>query len=197
MVAGVAEPLRWEVPPARWQAGDERSLTATAGPRTDLFVDPAGSAAKLTAPRLLATPPAGDFTFSARVSVEFAADFDAGVLLLHAKDDAWAKLCFEYSPQGEAMVVSVVTRGHSDDANAFVVDGPQVWLRIARRGDAYAFHASEDGQLWRFVRHFALPSGTPARIGFVAQSPVGEGCAVTFEEIRYAAEHLDDLRDGA
>jgi regulation of enolase protein 1 (concanavalin A-like superfamily) len=195
VVAGIPEALRWELPPVSWKGGDG-ALTATAGPRTDLFIDPDGGAPKLTAPRLLATAPAGDFTFSARVGVDFATDFDAGVLLLHATDEAWAKLCFEYSPQGEAMVVSVVTRGVSDDANAFVVDGGEVWLRISRRGGAYAFHASEDGQLWQFVRQFALPEPAPVRVGLAPQSPTGEGCTVTFDEIRFAAERLEDLRSG-
>ncbi len=195
VVPGLAEALRWEVPPASWKSGDA-ALVAAAGPQTDLFIDPAGSAPKLTAPRLLAAAPAGDFTLSARVSVDFAADFDAGVLMLYAADDTWAKLCFEYSPQGEAMVVSVVTRGVSDDANAFVVDGGQVWLRISRTGTGYAFHASEDGQLWQFIRQFALPTTAPLRIGFAPQSPTGEGCTVSFDEIRFAPEGVADLRSG-
>ena len=57
------------------------------------------------------------------------ATYDAGVLTLRRRDDLWAKLCFERSPQGEPMVVSVVTRGVSDDCNSFVVDGRSVWLR--------------------------------------------------------------------
>ena len=29
-------------------------------------------------------------------------------------------------------------------------------MRIARLGQAFAFHASTDGQYWQFIRHFAL-----------------------------------------
>jgi regulation of enolase protein 1 (concanavalin A-like superfamily) len=187
-------PLRWQVPPVSWSHTGGTGLIAVAGPRTDLFVDPGGSTQTLNAPRLLGMP-TGDFTLTARVAVDFAADFDAGVLLLHADDRTWAKLCFEYSPQGEPMVVSVVTRGVSDDANAFVVDGREVWLRIARIGAAYVFHASTDGKFWQFVRHFALP-GEPA-VGFVVQSPTGEGCTATFADVHFAAERLADLRGGA
>lgn len=183
-------PLRWQVPPVTWRATGGTALTAVAGPRTDLFVDPAGSEPKLSAPRLLGAP-SGDFTLTARVGVEFAGAFDAGVLLLHGADHTWGKLCFEYSPQGEPMVVSVVTRGVSDDANAFIVDGSEVWLRIARRGDAYAFHASTDGKRWLFVR---LPGVTT--VGLAVQSPTGDGCTVTFSDLRYAAETLIDLCDG-
>lgn len=195
VVPGLAEALRWEVPPASWKAGDA-ALVAAAGPQTDLFIDPAGSAPKLTAPRLLAAAPAGDFTLSARVSVDFAADFDAGVLMLYAADDTWAKLCFEYSPQRQPMIVSVVTQGFSDDANAYVVAGNQTFLRISRLGRAFAFHASEDGKFWNLIRNFTLEPSASLVAGFVTQSPIGDGCTATFADIVYTSERLADLRSG-
>ena len=110
------------------------TLELAAHPRTDWFVDPSGGRAPMLDGAALVGDATGDFMFSARVTVGFAATFDAGVLLLHVSDTVWAKLCFEFSPQKEPMVVSVVTRGTSDDANGFVVDGDAVWLRIARMG---------------------------------------------------------------
>jgi uncharacterized protein len=139
----------------------------------------------------------GDFLLSARVTVGFAATYDAGVLLLYAGEREWGKLCFEYSPQRQPMVVSVVTRGLSDDCNSFVVEGDQVWLRVARLGRAFAFHASTDGTFWHFVRHFTLDAEETIAVGFSAQSPTGEACTATFDEIRYAPERLHDLRSGA
>jgi len=171
------------------------SLSLTAGARTDLFVDPEGGPPNLNAPRVVGRPD-GDYQLSARVTVDFAATFDAGVLVLYADDGAWAKLCFEFSPQREPMVVSVVTRGVSDDANAFPVAGRRVWLRVSRLGGAHAFHASTDGSRWRFVRHFALEPADGLAVGFLAQSPEGSGCAVTFDEIAYRPERLTDLRSG-
>ena len=82
--------------------------------------------------------------------------YDAGVLLLHARERQWAKLCFEYSPQLRPTAVTVVTRGTSDDCNSFEVDGRSLWLRITRSGAAWAFHASADGSWWRLLRYFAL-----------------------------------------
>ena len=98
--------------------------------------------------------------------------YDAGVLLLHAAERQWAKLCFEYSPQLRPTAVTVVTRGTSDDCNSFEVDGTTLWLRITRSGAGWAFHASADGGWWRLLRYFAL-SSDPAemvRVGFLAQS---------------------------
>jgi regulation of enolase protein 1 (concanavalin A-like superfamily) len=55
--------------------------------------------------------------------VDFNGKYDAGTLFLLADDSHWSKLCFEYSPDEQGMVVSVVTRGTSDDANAWNVEG--------------------------------------------------------------------------
>ena len=194
-IPGVPFPFRWLNEPASWGATDG-TLTVAAGPDTDWFVDPQQtSAPKLNAPALVGDA-RGDFQFSARVAVDFAGTYDAGVLMLYADDRSWAKLCFEYSPQREPMVVSVVTRGVSDDCNSFVVDGSSVWLRIARLGKAFAFHASTDGGSWSLVRHFALEAGGEPSVGFAAQSPTGDGCAVTFDRIAYEAARLSDLRSG-
>jgi uncharacterized protein len=188
-------PLRWEVPPLRWGFSASQ-LTAHAGPRTDLFVSPQGDPPTLNAPRLLGAL-GGDFQLSALVTVDFQATFDAGVLLVWRDERTWAKLCFEYSPGGAPMVVSVVTRGTSDDANGFTVAGRSVHLRVSRLGPAFAFHASTDGARWELIRHFALDAGEAPLAGFLAQSPTGEGCAVTFEAIRYAPARLADIRSGA
>ncbi|GAA5205300.1 DUF1349 domain-containing protein [Microbacterium kyungheense] len=181
-------------------AGDRVEVVAPA--HTDLFIDPSGESgtaaeSMLNAVTLLGAPGAGDFVFSARVHAGFGAMFDAAVLLVWADERHWAKLCFEQSPAGTPMVVSVVTRGVSDDANSFTVDGDAVWLRISRVGRLFALHASTDGDWWHFVRAFALGDGIDeVRLGFEGQSPTGEGCRVSFERVSFARETLGDLRDG-
>ena len=171
-------------------------LSLTAGPRTDLFVDPGGGEPVLNALMLLGATE-GDFLLSARVRADLRATFDAGALMLHAGDRTWAKLALERSPQGEAMIVSVVTRGVSDDANGPVVVGDGVWLRVARIGGACALHASADGDRWDLVRHFALDAPDGLAAGLLAQSPTGDGCTATFDDVRFAARTLADLRDGS
>ncbi|MCI0158372.1 DUF1349 domain-containing protein [Leifsonia shinshuensis] len=187
--------------PAAWRIGPDR-VTATAPPRTDLFIDPSGTSgvaaeSMLNAVTALGDPGRGDVVLSARVSVDFRDTFDAGVLLVWIDEGRWAKLCFERSPAGEHLVVSVVTRGTSDDANGEVVDGDSVWLRVSRVGRMFAFHASTDGRTWRFARAFTFDTDEPARIGFEAQSPVGDGCEVAFDDLRFERRTLADLRDGS
>jgi regulation of enolase protein 1 (concanavalin A-like superfamily) len=188
--------LDWQVAPLDWSVGLDGSLRIVAGPHTDLFVDPAGAPAELGAPRLVGAVQ-DDFQLSARVRADLQATFDAGALVLHAADHAWVKLALERSPQGEAMIVSVVTRGLSDDANGRVVTGEGVWLRVSRIGATCALHASDDGRRWELVRHFAFDAPDGLAAGFLAQSPTGDGCAATFDDVRFVAQPLAELRDGS
>ena len=188
-------PLSWHVAPASWRLEEGPELVIAAPARSDLFRDPGGREPEAGAPRLLG-PVAGDFQLSARVRCTFAGAFDAGALLLWAGEDAWVKLAFEVSPQGEPMVVSVVTDGRSDDANAFAVDEDAVWLRLSTLGPAVALHARLEGEPWRFVRHLPRPGRGDLRAGFLAQSPVGDGATARFDEIGFVPERLSDLRSG-
>lgn len=202
-IPGVPFPLSAS-PAGAWEFDQLSStLVGTAAARTDVFIDPGGATtadaeSMLNAATLLGVPPEGDFQFSARVTVGFAATFDAGVLLLWADERQWGKLCFEFSPAREPMIVSVVNRGVSDDANAFVIPGTSAWLRLSRLGQAYAYHASTDGMRWRMIRFFRISEASAAdKVGFEAQSPTGDGCKVTFDDIRFVSERLGDLRDGS
>jgi uncharacterized protein len=203
-VPGVPFPLL-PSPASAWRPdAGTGTVAAMAAAHTDIFVDPGGAGtlnaeSMLNAATLLGAPPRGDFQFSARVTVDFAATYDAGVLLIWIDERHWGKLCFEYSPDGEPMVVSVVTRGVSDDANAFTVPGRSVWLRVSRMDRAYAYHASLDGRRWRMIRFFSIDAdgAVPDKVGFEVQSPTGDGCTVTFDEIRFVPERLAALRDGS
>jgi regulation of enolase protein 1 (concanavalin A-like superfamily) len=130
------------------------------------------------------------------VTVDFGADFDAGVLRIHANDQLWAKLCFEFSPQRQPMVVSVVTRGLSDDCNSVDIHGNVVYLRMAVTPQTVAFHYSQDGTDWHFVRFFSLGKLSAPQVGFSSQSPTGPGCRVVFSQIHYRAGVLKNNRSG-
>lgn len=188
--------LRWQIPPLEWSLSPDKTLSIQAGPKTDLFNDPAGTIVIDNAPCALMTPPDPSFILSAKVSVAFGATYDAGALHIRVSDALWAKLCFEYSPQGQPMVVSVVNRGVSDDCNSVVIDGSEVYLRMARTPRTIAFHYSTDGRAWVFVRYFSLGMTDVVRVGFSAQSPTGAQCRAVFSEIAYRAGALANNRSG-
>lgn len=201
IIQGLLIALAEEGPLGGSWAIDGGTLTMTSAPSTDLFIDPMSREGEQLpdAGRLVGSPPEGDFTLAARVAVGFRSTYDAGVLLLHAGERVWAKLCFEYSPQHRPTAVTVVTRGTSDDANAHEVMGDRLWLRITRSGAAFAFHASADGRWWQLLRYFTLgpEAANRVKIGFMAQSPLGEGCTAVFDRIAFQREAPKDLRDGS
>ncbi|GAK55482.1 hypothetical protein U27_02316 [Candidatus Vecturithrix granuli] len=188
--------LTWHTLPKHWKVEQERNLAITAGEITDLFTDPRGNFSINNAPKALFTPLSDNFVLGASVTVDFQATFDAGILLLYENDETWAKLCFEFSPQRQPMVVSVVNRGVCDDCNSTPIEGNQVYLRVARIAPTFAFHYSTDRQFWHLVRYFGLGELHNLRIGFSTQSPTGYGCTAVFSEIAYDAKSLKDLRNG-
>lgn len=187
--------LQWEIEPASCHI-DGASITVEAAGQTDHFIDPSGAVTALNGARAVTAAPTSNWQLSARVVADLSASFDAGVLILWSDERNFAKLCLERSPHGQAMIVSVVTREVSDDANAWDVVGDAAWLRISGlTNDTYAFHSSKDGSHWDLVRYFRLDGSRPMKYGISVQSPTGEGCSVTFEGLSLTRRSLTDLRD--
>jgi regulation of enolase protein 1 (concanavalin A-like superfamily) len=193
-IPNIPHPLHWQNQPQSWDVSAEGQLTITAPAKTDWFIDPQGAGSSSNAPLLL-FPASDPCLLSAQVVVDHVATFDAGVLMVYENPQAWAKFCLELSPQGRPTIVSVVTKGVSDDCNAFAVDGP-IYMRVAKLEQAYAFHVSQDGNNWNLIRYFKLEDHRNAQIGFEAQSPMGNGCTASFRDIRFEARLLADLRSG-
>ncbi len=173
---------------------DGGRLAISAGRRTDLFAAPDGSPPVLCAPALVAAVE-GDFLLAATLDARLEATFDAGALLLWRDEEHWAKLALERSPEGRPTVVSVVTRGRSDDCNSVALDGGRARLRVARLGNVCAFHLFAAGR-WELMRHFSLDGSRALSAGFLAQSPTGNGCTAVFEDVHFETRRLDDVRSG-
>lgn len=190
-------PLTWSNGPGHGEKSGPNSLVLVAAARTDWTNDAFGGQQQHAATSL-GFIPTGDFRLSSRVHVEGdRTTFDAAALAIWCDRDHWAKLCFEFSPQRQAMVVSVVTNGYSDDCNSVIVTEGHTFLRVMRAGDGWAFHSSKDGAEWNFVRVFRLDHEGPASVGFLAQAPMGESCVAVFDDIEYRSVVPADLRNGA
>jgi len=194
-IASIPYEISWVNKPLSWSV-ENNIFTLKGGKGSRLFVDPQQKVIVDTAPIALFSPDS-NFLFSCKVKTNFTSVFDAGVLMVYAGSDHWAKLCFEYSPQLKPMVVSVVTDKYSDDSNHDIIQGNEVYMRIAGMGDgAYAFHYSLDGKYWNMVRYFYLKPHDNIKIGFLSQSPRGDECESIFSDIKYSNEKLDDIRGG-
>lgn len=186
-------PATWFGPETTIERLPGDAIRLTAPPVSDWFHDPSTLETKRSAPMLL-TRTTGPATLTATVTPAFADTFDAGVLMAYETDSAWAKLCFERAPDGRVLVVSVVTNGTSDDANAFEVMRDSVHLRVSCLGGAYAFHASLDGSTWELIRFFRLGGAATCHVGIGVQAPMGSGCSADFAGVRIETGANEDIR---
>jgi regulation of enolase protein 1 (concanavalin A-like superfamily) len=193
-IGGIPDSLDWQNAPEASHLDKGTELTIRSGKGTDWFVDPFDGTIHNTAPILLFMP-ADDYVFSAKVKVAFSTKWDAAAFMVWVDDHNWAKLSFELSPDKDPTMVTVVTRGVSDDCNSIPISGNAVYLQIAKSGPSYVFYSSNDGKNWQVLRVFNLATDRRARVGFESQSPAGAGTEVVFSEIRYQAKKIKDIYD--
>jgi uncharacterized protein len=194
-VEKLPEPQEWKNTPAAWKVESQR-LTISAGKSTDWYISPVDGARTANAPVLLFKP-ARDFVLTARVTAELTTKWNAGTLMVYVDDANWAKFALETSIYKEPTIVTVVTRGVSDDCNSVVVNGTSTWLRVVKLGNAIGFFHSNDGHAWKLVRAFTLGDDAPGlRVGFGSQSPVGDGATSVFSDVSYRPESVKDFLAG-
>jgi uncharacterized protein len=163
--------------------------------KTDFFIDPFSEKATASAP-FYHEKAEGDFVARVRVKPGFKKTYDAGALFVYGGERKWIKLAFEKTDLGYPAVVAVVTDGVSDDCNGERIEGEALWLQVVRKGDNWVLHHSADGRRWKMIRYFRLKMKASVRVGLVAQSPLGSGCAAEFEGFKVADNTLADLRKG-
>lgn len=181
---GLPTQSQWQNEKPGWSASNH-SLTLLAGPKTDWFEWPGGGYAADSAPRLLFKTD-DDFSFITKVDVAAHKTYDAGCLAIYGSARRWAKLCLERQDEGGLAVISVVTRGLSDDVTSFAVNGTSTYLKAAKDHNVLFFYASQDGKAWEIVRKFTLDSADVLWVGFSAQSPDGKGATAHFDDFHYA-----------
>ncbi len=163
---------------------------------TDFFIDPENKKATATAPFLFKEIK-GDFIATALVQPDFKDQWNACALMVIIDKSHWIKFAFENSDATGKSVVSVVTRGVSDDANGAILnDVDQLWLKIIRKDNLYALHWSLDGATYNMCRLAAMPMAETVKIGMEAQSPVGETAHHKFLYFNLEFKTVKDLRKG-
>lgn len=189
-ISSIPKKLTWLNSPLSYQVGDQH-IKIIAGPKTDMFRDPNVTYNTDNAPKLLFEPDS-NFVLTAKISHPFAQKWDGGALVLFNDDLNWIKFCFEKDYTGAKRVVTVVTKDVSDDCNSLAIAGNSVYFKMAKAGNVITMYCSTDGKKWLLIRHVQFNRSNSLKVGFLAQSPTGKKCEVSFSAIKYEARKIKD-----
>lgn len=175
--------------------GQELVLKSNA--KSDNFNDPDGKLSNSTAPVLLTkidnTQP---FTFIVKVTPSFIDTYDAGTMYIYLNPKLWFKLAFEKDERKKTRIVTVRTIETSDDNNHDVIDDISVYMKISSDSKTIGFYYSPDKENWQLVRLFKNDYPAELWVGLGAQSPIGDGITVKFEECSLTQSSITDFRMG-
>lgn len=173
--------MNWFNVPATWRI-DHDTITVTTNPRTDFwrkthygFIRDNG--------HFYYHPVRGDFTATVSFSGRYTAQYDQAGLMVRLDEANWLKGGIEYV-DGAQLASVVVTRDYSDWSVAPLDPAPaNLWLRLARQGDAVEVSYSLDGENYVMIRVAYLPPAEEAQVGVMCASPEGDGFIVTFKDL--------------
>lgn len=183
-------PLAWNNKPISYSV-ENGSLTIVAGAKTDMFRDPNVTYNTDNAPKLLFQPD-NDFVLSTSIQHSFVNKWDGGAIVLIEDSLNWVKFCFEKDYTGAKRVVSVVTKDISDDCNSVEIKSNKVYYKVAKADNVITLYYSLDNKKWFLIRHFQFNNTKPLKVGFLAQSPLGNKCRVKFSDIIYQPKKIKD-----
>lgn len=189
-IDGIPKVLKWENKPNEYSI-NKSLLTISSGEKTDMFRDPNVTYNTDNAPKLLFEADS-NFVITAAVEHAFLSKWDGGALVLKADSLNWIKCCFEKDYTGARRIVTVVTKGISDDCNSVEINNNKVYFKIAKADNVITIYYSLSGSKWFLVRHFTFDTPNNLKVGFLSQSPTGKDCKVTFSEIKYVAKKIKD-----
>lgn len=187
---GIPYSLFWRNQPLKFDIQKNR-FTIVAGPKTDMFRDPNVTYNTDNAPKLLFNADS-NFVISAGIQHAFANKWDGGAIVIIQDSLNWIKFCFEKDYTGVKRVVSVVTKDISDDCNSVEIKSNKVFYKVSKANNVITLYYSLDNQKWFLVRHLQFNTSKPLQIGFLAQSPTGNNCKVTFSNINYQFKKIKD-----
>lgn len=182
--------LYWENKPIAFTQNNN-GLVIEAGEKTDMFRDPNVTYNTDNAPKLIFTPD-DDFILTASIHHAFSEKWDGGAIVLKSDSLNWVKFCFEKDYTLQRRVVSVVTKNSSDDCNSVTVSTDKIYYKMAKAGNVITLYYSTEGTVWFLVRHFQFNRTSKLVVGFLAQSPLGKSCKVTFGDITYQHKKITD-----
>jgi regulation of enolase protein 1 (concanavalin A-like superfamily) len=193
-IPGIPKEAQWVNPPSAFHISGH-GLEIVASPQTNKYIAADMSMVSDNANRLVfdADP---NFILSTQIDHPFAKMWDAGCLILEGDTENWIKFCFEGDYTGAKRIVSVVTRGTSDDSNSIALDKNAAYLEMAKIGDVVFLYSSATGRDWFMVRVLKFQFDGNLRLGFLAQTPEGDSNRVHFGHIKYSPTVMKDYWKG-
>lgn len=187
--------FKWMNAPESFSVADN-SIQVIADKGTDFFNNPEDLSITATAP-LLYQDVNGDFVLNALVKPDFSSMWNAVSLMVFIDDANWIKFAFENSDATGKSIVTVVTKGVSDDANGAVLSElEQVWLKLIRKENIYSMLWSADGHQYKMARLTSMPVAETIKVGVEFQSPVGDPASHQLNYFSLTKTTVADLRKG-
>lgn len=135
------------------------------------------------------------FTCQLRIRGTFEALYDQAGLMVRLDEQRWVKAGIELS-DGQAMLGSVLTLGHSDWATSpYAGDPSDFWMRATVTDGVLRLQVSPDGKRWPLLRLCPFPSASGYRVGPMACSPKRAGLKVLFSDWQLGPALGKDLHD--
>ncbi len=189
-ITSVPHRLFWENTPKSFSVHGN-DIVIVAGKETDMFRDPNVAYNTDNAPKLLFEAD-DNFVLTASIEHAFTNKWDGGAIVIKQDSLNWIKFCFEKDYTGARRVVSVVTKGISDDCNSVEMTSNIVFYKVAKADNVITLYCSTDGKKWYLVRHLQFDAHKGFKVGFLAQSPTGESNEVKFSNITYQIKKIRD-----
>ena len=190
VITSIPHKLYWENKSEKFLIHENR-LTIEAGEKTDMFRDPNVTYNTDNAPKLLFKADE-NFILSASIEHSFTNKWDGGAIVIKSDSVNWIKFCFEKDYTGAKRVVSVATKKISDDCNSVEIKANKVFYKVAKADNVITLYYSTNGVKWFLIRHLQFDAKPGFEVGFLAQSPTGTKCVVTFSSIKYQSKKIKD-----
>ena len=189
-ITSIPHKLYWENTPINFSVHGN-DIVIVAGKETDMFRDPNVAYNTDNAPKLLFEAD-DNFVLTASIEHAFTNKWDGGAIVIKQDSLNWIKFCFKKDYTGARRVVSVVTKGISDDCNSIEMKSNIVFYKVAKAYNVITLYCSTDGIKWYLIRHLQFDAHKGFKVGFLAQSPTGEYNEVKFSNISYQIKKIKD-----
>ena len=184
---------RWLNEPREWRLGPD-GLTVTTDAGTDFWRETHYGFTRHSG-HFFWCETAGDFTASLRVRASYESLYDQAGIMVLVDQARWIKAGIELT-DGEALLGSVLTDGHSDWATGpWRGDPGDVRLRVTVANGVLRLQASADGRRWPLVRLSPFPVAATYRVGPMCCTPERAGLRVLFSDFVLGPPSTKELHD--